>query len=96
MKYQKLTSAFIMLVVGFYLLTIFVPMMHFHKDSIDETKCAVCYYYLNHQLQDLPCQCSVYEFESIQIFSVATSVGFTSKVILLYDSSRAPPRLSLI
>ena len=96
LKPQQRVNVVVPILVGFYLVTAFVPMMHIHKDGIDSNRCTVCYYYQNHHFQDLPGQFSVQQSSSFQIVNVFESFGYAPKIVFLFDSSRAPPRLHLV
>lgn len=93
---KQRATVFIALVVGSYLFTAFVPMMHYHKDGVEKNRCTVCYYYLNHHFQDLPSQFSVQKSTSFQIFGVFYCTGNAPKIVFLHDFSRAPPQLQTV
>jgi hypothetical protein len=96
LKSLKLAKVIISFLVSVYLFTGFVPLMHYHKDGVDQNNCPICYYYLNYQCQDLPGQLSFHEFRLFQIFCALESVTYTPKIVFLYDASRAPPQLQLV
>ena len=93
LKWAKVIT---LLLVGIYLFTGIVLVLHHHKDGIYHEFCSICYSYLNYHSQDLPSQPSTSEFVLLQTICLLESMVYSPKIVFLNDSTRAPPQLQTL